>query len=74
MRVHLDAAASICGVKPGTIRKWVFDGRIIRHTDEGDGEYDVHELLAWVDARNPDALMVRAGVVGGHATRLARGA
>lgn len=79
-RVPLNLAAAICGVKPGTIRRWVHDRRIIRHHDEctdpaactGEDYYDVHELLQWIDARNPDALMVRAGVEGDHATRLAR--
>lgn len=69
-RVPLDVAATICGVKPGTIRRWVYDQRIIRHPDG----YDVHELLLWVDARNPNALMVRAGLSGGHAEQLRRGA
>jgi hypothetical protein len=68
VRVPLDTAASICGVQPVTIRRWVFDGRIIRH-DDG---YDVDELLHWIDARNPDALMVRAGLAGEHGARLAR--
>lgn len=57
-RVPLTLAASISGVKPGTIRRWVHDGRIIRH-DDG---YDVDELLHWIDARNPDALLSRAGI------------
>jgi hypothetical protein len=70
MRVPLATAASICGVKPGTIRRWVYDQRVTRHNDG----YDVDELLHWIDARNPDALMVRAGMNGQHATRLARGA
>lgn len=68
MRVPLTDAAGICGVKPGTIRRWVHDGRVIRHPDG----YDVDELLQWIDARNPDALLVRAGLSGDHATRLAR--
>lgn len=60
MSIHVDlqTAVSICGVKPGTIRKWVFDGRIIRH-DDG---YDVDELLQWIDTRNPEALYSRAGL------------
>lgn len=57
-RVDLATAASICGVRPGTVRRWVFDKRITRHADG----YDVHELLQWIDARNPDALYVRAGL------------
>ena len=72
--VPLDIAATICGVKPGTIRRWVHDKRIIRHRYDGHGEYDVHELLHWIEARNPDALMVRAGLTGEHATRLGRSA
>lgn len=82
VRVNLSKAANICGVQPGTIRKWVHDRRIIRHPDEctrpdlctGEDYYDVAELLHWIDARNPDALMVRAGIDGSHGTRLARGA
>lgn len=74
VRVPLAVAASICGVKPATLRRWVMDGRVTRHRDEGDGEYDVHELLQWIDARNPDALATRAGMGGQHATRLRRGA
>jgi hypothetical protein len=74
MRVPLEQAASICGVKPGTIRRWVHDSRIVRYPDDGFGEYEVDELLLWIDARNPDALMVRAGLSGDHGTRLRRGA
>lgn len=70
VRVDLAKAAHICGVKPGTIRKWVFDGRISRHPDEcvhadlcsGQEFYDVDELLHWIDARNPEALYSRAGL------------
>lgn len=69
-RVPLRLAASICGVQPATIRRWVYDGRVIRHPDcctdgltcTGQDYYDVHELLQWIDARNPDALMSRAGI------------
>lgn len=68
--VPLDVAATICGVKPGTIRRWVHDKRITRHQHDGWGEYDVHELLHWIDARNPDALMVRAGMLGEHGRNL----
>lgn len=58
MRVDLDVAVSICGVKPATIRRWVRDGRVTRTADG----FDVTELLHWIDARNPDALMSRAGI------------
>lgn len=57
-RVDLQIAANICGVKPGTIRRWVHDHRVTRHPDG----YDVDELLHWIDARNPDALYSRAGL------------
>lgn len=67
-RVDLHVAATICGVKPGTIRKWVFDKVIVRYPDG----YDVYELLHWVDARSTDALMVRAGIAGQHADELRR--
>lgn len=81
MRVPLATAASICGVKPATFRKWVQRKHITRHTDDcilddprctGIDFYDVNELLQWVDARNGDALWTRAGIAGSHATRLNR--
>lgn len=73
VRVDLEVAASICGVKPGTIYRWVSDGHVTSSPGpDGANWYDVHELLHWVDARNPDALMTRAGMTGEHATRLGR--
>lgn len=60
--VPLDVAATICGVKPGTIRRWVHDRHITRHPHDGHGEYDVSELLHWIDTRNPDALYSRYGL------------
>ena len=60
--VPLDVAARICGVKPGTIRRWVHDGHIIRHAYDGHGRYDVRELLHWVQARDPQALYSRFGL------------
>jgi predicted DNA-binding transcriptional regulator AlpA len=76
MRVPLEQAASICGVKPATIYRWVADKRIRTYPSEEEFDarnwYDVTELLAWVDARNPDALGMRAGMAGEHARRMAR--
>ena len=56
--VDQELAASICGVKPATLRKWVQRGHICRFA-EG---YDVSELLHWIDARSTDHLYVRAGL------------
>lgn len=56
--VPLAVAARISGVKPGTIRRWVFDRHVIRYSDG----YDVYELLQWVDARDPTKLLDRAGI------------
>lgn len=76
MRVPLEQAAKICGVKAGTIYRWVADGRILTYPPEEEWDtrnwYDVDELLHWNDARNPDALRLRAGMSGEHATRLAQ--
>lgn len=57
-RVPLAEAAEIAGVKPGTIRRWVYDGRLRRYWDG----YDFDELIAVRDARDPDALYSRAGL------------
>lgn len=57
-RIDLELAAAICQVKPGTIRRWVNDGRIHRYHDG----YDYDELIAARDSRSLDALMSRAGI------------
>jgi hypothetical protein len=57
-RLPLDLAAEICGIQPGTVRRWVFDGRITRHWDG----YDLDELLTIRDHRDLDALRIRAGL------------
>lgn len=57
-RVTLDLAAQICTVKPGTIRRWVHDGRLTRHRDG----YDFDELIALRDGRDLHALCTRAGI------------
>ncbi|WP_157749444.1 AlpA family transcriptional regulator [Jatrophihabitans sp. GAS493] len=57
--VDLDQAAAICGVSKATIRKWVQRQHIRRLPG---GRYDVHELLHWIDTRDPDALFARAGI------------
>lgn len=68
MRVPLADAASICGVKPGTIRRWGVDKRITVElrwnyaSKRWNAWYDVDELLHWVAARNPDALYSVAGL------------
>lgn len=67
-RVDLALAAEICHVQPGTIRRWVFDGRLKRHWNG----YDYDELIGVRDGRDIDALLVRAGRPGDHATRLRR--
>jgi hypothetical protein len=69
-RVPLDLACYITGVKPGTIRRWVHDGNIVRYPDG----YDVRELIGRMDERNEDALRVQRGETGEHATRLRRSA
>ena len=58
MRVDLETAAAICGVKKPTIRNWVHQRVIVRYPDG----YDVTELLHWKDSRSMNALFVRAGV------------
>lgn len=57
-RVPLAEAAEICDVKPGTIRRWVHDGRLARHWNG----YDLTELIGVRDSRSLDALASRHGV------------
>lgn len=57
-RVPLAEAAEICGVRPGTIRRWVHDGRLERHWNG----YDYDELIAIRESRSLDALASRAGI------------
>lgn len=57
-RVPLEQAAEICGVQAGTIRRWVFDGRIRRHWNG----YDFDELIAVRNGRDLAQLAARAGV------------
>ena len=61
-RVPLAEAALIVGVKPGTIRRWVHDGRLTRHWDG----YDFDDLIKARDSRSLDALCVRAGITRDH--------
>lgn len=60
--VDTATAATICGVKPGTVRLWAHRGHITRHRDG----FDVSELLHWIDARSTDHLYVRAGIPTQH--------
>lgn len=79
-RANLALAASICGVKPGTIYRWVSDGYLTAHrtwdpaVQAWRNFYDITELLHWNDARNPDALLMRAGMPGRHAERMSAAA
>jgi predicted site-specific integrase-resolvase len=57
-RVQLDQAADICRVKPGTIRRWVHDGRLTRHWNG----YDFDELIRIRDSRDIAQLAARAGI------------
>lgn len=57
-RLSLDLAAHICGVQPGTIRRWVHDGRVTRHWNG----YDLDQLIAARDNRDFRKLLDRAGI------------
>lgn len=57
-RLPLDLAAEVCGVLPGTLRRWVFDGHVRRHWDG----FDFDEIIAYRDTRDADALYSRAGL------------
>lgn len=57
-RLPLDLAAEVCGIRPSTLRRWVFEGHVVRHWDG----FDFDELIAYRDSRNLSCLAARAGV------------
>ena len=57
-RVPLSDAATICGVKPPTIRAWAREGRVVKYEDG----YDTTELLLWLEQRSLAALCARVGL------------
>lgn len=57
-RLNLHEAALVAGVRPGTIRRWVHDGRLTRHWNG----YNLADLVTARDARDLTKLLDRAGI------------